>query len=325
MNSSPESEDASNIVLSQKDVDGIGRVREALKQADRRDVWKNMEDRILCGRRVDTNLYHMRIVYGLSLLSRFPALYVDFNGLCHLADVPMSQWRGVRGWFTAFCAKMESIIDVCEASFLRQQDAPIHLRPYGVLIPNPNHASKITVHISTEARYPRPRTLYRLKTASESGLESAIILAEATGLIHESARSVLARVNKEVMKIAMREIFFVLQRLFNLMVACGLRFKETGYEELIKRYLLYLILGFEAFNRLKPNQLKTIKSQTTLKEALETAEKRQLGFIYSFQGDDKWILRCSLCGSHTHVDAPPWPEKRDCRVCGVSLLRLDPR
>jgi len=118
-------------------------------------------------------------------------------------------------------------------------------------------------------------------------------------------------------------LFFVVERLIRLMIACNLKFKDAGSEELemTKLYLFYQFLGFELmsylFNRLEPNQLKAAKFGNPLKDALEAKEEKQLGFIYKRQGEDKWILRCTLCGSHTYVDDPPWPEKLRCRVCRV--------
>jgi hypothetical protein len=313
LNSSLKSE-KNKLELSQKDIDNFQKIKDMCRQLEKENLWKEMEKDILEGRRTETNLRKMRIIQALQLLSRFPAVYIDLNGLFYLAEVPNEKQRGIRLWFNKYCAENEAI-DRCDANFIKHKDAPIHLKPYGVLIPNVNHSQRVTVLVSEDSRHTRPRTMYRIRTALETGLENAIILAQTSGELYESILSSFPE--KELIETFLDKItFFVFQRLTSLMNSCGFVLRERGLE--LKKAIKSMSDEAQAFfQSSEPAQLKTVRYAKSLEEALEARRKRQLGIIYKYPEEDKWILSCPSCGSYTYLDTSE-ENVYKCKVCDTT-------
>jgi hypothetical protein len=172
---------------------------------------------------------------------------------------------------------------------------------------------KKLVPVSTESRYTRPRTMYRMKTASEAGLENTIILAQTSDLLYEPILASLPK--KELIETVMDKIvFFVLQRLNGLMIACGFVITENGLE--FKKAVESMSGAAHALLRsAEPAQLKTVRYAKPFEEAIEDRKKKEFGLIYKYQEDDKWILSCTICGSYTCVETNS--DSLCCPVCST--------
>ena len=227
----------------------------------------------------------------------------------------MSQRRGVREWFHTFRSRYERAFASCEATFFHRDIAPITYRPFGVLVPNRDHSRRITVPIRIDRTYTtkaRPRTAYRVISYEEHGLEKALILAETLGF-RPSDEALENRELKTLMIRNVQEHHLVHNNLIQLMIGCGLIYRETGIERAI--YHLYRII-LASVESLRQEQPTPMTYKPTLDEAVLSTAKRKHGrLIPHLDKEDKWAFRCTKCGGYTWIEAPPWPDHIRCRVC----------
>jgi hypothetical protein len=268
-----------------------------------------------------SRIYKCRALLALQLLSRYPALFIDINGLCYVADIPcrskdqrnLEVWlkkvvegKWWRGWEKVIeRVKVHAMVGTCQ-SLMR----PLKNPGVGMIYPRRD------ITIERGNKLPRSKWAYRLRPQPEN--EGAFLLMDLTGEDLRFDKEFLRRIDREGTARLVSEYFSILSRIIDLMAKCGLKLEEVARQMQMGLYSMHL--DFESSLQEYGGRIEGVPLEPDPSRALRFFQKRHLPKLIST--GKEWVFVCANCGGD-NVLGTPLPSKTSCFFCGASYKRLD--
>jgi len=277
-------------------------------------------------------LYTIRMLLALELLSRYPKLFVDFEGIRFITKAPASVMRALRRHLHRWVRR--GAVENCKLSFDVSQGATpeiIKLPSEGLVI-----GRKFFI-VSSSASKPRPRYIYRLESArtallahkkSEESdrLRGLWLLLDQTGEVRQRTDQFTELVNalgnmrklKHFLTFSLKQTVHVHSNLLRLMAKCGLK-REEVVEKLIERLLDFQSKMLEDVDE----GVRAVKESGKLMQQAFKGLPDTLGLsaddlirseplVREING--RHYLECAFCGYDNPVTIPV-PQETTCQYC----------